>query len=141
MNSPLLVCFDCQPWAAYVRLAQVAMETDEKRRPGLFETIIHRSIPTRASSMYLLGGDASRQLTRIRFGEYEILSPQVDPLWNDCTEDFERQRTLVSFTTWSSRLFCYSVLLFLFAKERISLEEPIAEIGNEMIMKGSFRRN
>lgn len=31
--------------AAYVRLAQVAMETDEKRRPGLFETIIRRSIP------------------------------------------------------------------------------------------------
>lgn len=30
---------------ANVRLAQVAMETDEKRRPGLFETIIRRSIP------------------------------------------------------------------------------------------------
>lgn len=31
--------------AANVRQAQVAMETVEKRRPGLFETIIRRSIP------------------------------------------------------------------------------------------------
>lgn len=31
--------------AENARLAQVAMETDEKRRPGLFETIIRRSIP------------------------------------------------------------------------------------------------
>ena len=45
-----------QPFA---RLAQVAMETDEKRRPGLFETIIRRSIPlARASSTYPLFGAA-----------------------------------------------------------------------------------
>lgn len=40
-------------WLRTVRLAQVAMETDEKRRPGLFETIIRRSILLLLVPMYL----------------------------------------------------------------------------------------
>lgn len=56
--------------AANVRLAQVAMETDEKRRPGLFETIIRRSIP------------CSRQFHAISFActpdETKISSPSLN---------------------------------------------------------------